>query len=186
MICFHLHELKGHSKSIALRKWRNGTEHSNVSFSQTFRLLIKPIIGVLSGCTQKHVWVVVWNFPTVSKTLTPFNCSNEAPPLKVCPSARPVLLAVYALSTQGTYGVGHLQADPDELCLLCQPHLVSVLLMLYVKAHCANHERTSNSNDDLTPFTSHWHISNFISKTREVDFLNILTMSSLKSWYYVH
>lgn len=122
--------------------------------SHRFRLLIKPIVRS-SQDAQEHVWVVVRNFPTVSKTLTPFNCSNEAPPLKVCPSARPVLLVVYALSTQGTYGVGHLQADPDELCLLCQPHLVSVLLMLYVKAHRANHERTSNSNDDLTPFTSH-------------------------------
>lgn len=38
-------------------------------------------------------------------------------------SASPVLLVVRVLSTQGTHEVGHLQAAPDELCVLCQPHL---------------------------------------------------------------
>lgn len=72
--------------------------------------------------------------------------------------------------------------QPRMSCVSSVSHIwVSVLQMLYVKAHRANHERTSNSNDDLTPFTSHRHISNFISKTREDDFLNILTMSSLNS-----
>lgn len=44
--------------------------------------------------------------------------------------------------------------------------------MLDIKTHC------TNSNDDLTPFTSHDTVQTFISETREDDFLNISTMSS--------
>lgn len=115
------------------------------------------------GRTQMHVWVVVWNFLKVNRAQLLTAPMNPSPRGQTCVCTK------YTGDLQG----GSLAGTPRWVASPLSATLGYLfLLMLDIKTHC------TNSNDDLTPFTSHDTVQTFISETREDDFLNISTMSS--------